>query len=141
MLSLLKTVALLLVSTMTAAALAQTGNFTLADWPATPAQLKPVYVKAIMEQAGIHQVTFQRDATFYVAELDNFARFAQEHNYHPYLKISVAQNLATIAVVNCDWHNGIAPKEFAQQYLGTAQLELLKPIYATAIEKLHRNCE
>ena len=121
--------------------LAQTGTFTLSDWPATAATLKPLYVKAIMEQAGIHQVSFTRDANFYVAELDKFAQFAQDKNYRPYLKTSVAQNLATLAVVNCDWHNGVAPWEFAQKYLGNEQLALLQPLYAEAIAKLQNNCE
>lgn len=141
MLSLLKMAALFLVASISMPTLAQAGNFTLADWPATPAQLKPVYVKAIMEQAGIHQVTFKQDANFYVSELDKFARFAQENNYRPYLATSVAQNLATIAVVNCDWNNAVAPQEFAQKYLGATQLQLLQPLYGAAIARLQKNCE
>lgn len=141
MLPLLKTTFLVLACSVSFGALAQAGNFTLADWPTTAAPLKPVYVKAIMEQAGIHQVTFKQDANFYVAELDKFVRFAQENNYRLYLKTSVAQNLATIAVVNCDWNNGVAPWEFAQQYLGNDQLQLLTPLYAAAIDKLQKNCE
>jgi len=120
---------------------AQTGNFNLEDWPQTQASLKPMYVKAIMEQAGVHQVSFNKSAEFYTAELDKFAAFAQDKNYRPYLKTSVAQNLATIAVVNCDWNNGVAPWEFAQKYLGDKQLELLQPIYADAISKLKTNCD
>lgn len=141
MLSFLKRSFLLLVICFSNTTLAQTGTFTLSDWPATAATLKPLYVKAIMEQAGIHQVSFTRDANFYVAELDKFAQFAQEKNYRPYLKTSVAQNLATLAVVNCDWHNGVAPWEFAQKYLGNEQLALLQPLYAEAIAKLQNNCE
>ena len=119
---------------------AQIGDFTLADWPKTQTSLKPIYVKAIMEQAGVHKVSFNRDADFYVAELDRFSAFAQEQNYHPYLKTSVAQNLATIAVIHCDWGNGVPPLEFAQGYLGEKQLELLKPLYGDAITKLENNC-
>lgn len=119
---------------------AQTGNFNLEDWPQTQASLKPIYVKAIMEQAGIHGVSFIKSAEFYTAELDRFATFAQEKNYRPYLKTSVAQNLATIAVVNCDWNNGVPPWEFAQKYLGEKQLELLQPLYSNAITKLQNNC-
>jgi len=119
---------------------AQTGTFNLEDWPQTQSTLKPMYVKAIMEQAGIHSVSFNKSAEFYTAELDRFAAFAQEKNYRPYLKTSVAQNLATIAVVNCDWNNGVPPWEFAQKYLGAEQLELLKPIYSDAITKLQNNC-
>jgi hypothetical protein len=141
MLSVLKSAILLIIISVSSGALAQTGTFTLADWPATAAPLKPVYVKAIMEQAGIHQVTFKRDANFYVAELDKFAQFAQEKNYRPYLKTSVAQNLATIAVVHCDWNNGVAPWEFAQKYLGDDQLALLQPLYGEAIANLKKNCE
>jgi hypothetical protein len=85
---------------------AQTGNFNLEDWPQTQTTLKPIYVKAIMEQASVHQVSFNKSAEFYTAELDKFAAFAQAKNYRPYLKTSVAQNLATIAVINCDWNNG-----------------------------------
>lgn len=119
---------------------AQTGNFNLEDWPQTPASIKPVYVKAIMEQSGVHQVSFNKPAEFYTVELDKFAAFAQAKNYRPYLETSVAQNLATIAVVNCDWNNGVPPWEFAQKYLGTKQLELLKPLYGDAITKLQNNC-
>lgn len=119
---------------------AQTGNFNLEDWPQTQTLLKPIYVKAIMEQAGVHQVSFNKSAEFYTTELDKFVAFAQEKNYRPYLKTSVAQNLATIAVVNCDWNNGVPPWEFAQKYFGAQQLELLKPLYGDAITKLQNNC-
>ena len=120
---------------------AQTGNFNLEDWPQTQTSLKPMYVKAIMEQAGVHKVSFIKSAEFYVAELDKFASFAQAKNYRPYLKTSVAQNLATLAVVNCDWNNGVPPWEFAQKYLHEKQLELLQPLYAEAITKLKNNCD
>lgn len=120
---------------------AQTGNFNLEDWPPTQTALKPIYVKAIMEQAGVHQVSFNKTAEFYTAELDKFAAFAKEKNYRPYLKTSVAQNLATIAVVNCDWNNGVPHWEFAQKYLGEKQLELLRPLYGDAITKLKNNCD
>ena len=119
---------------------AQTGHFNLEDWPQTQAALKPMYVKAIMEQAGVHRVSFTRSAEFYAAELDRFAAFTQANNYRSYLKTSVAQNLATIAVVNCDWNNGVAPWEFAQTYLGEKQLALLQPIYSDAITQLKNNC-
>lgn len=119
---------------------AQAGDFTLEDWPKTQANLKPMYVKAIMEQAGVHKVSFKLPVDFYVAELDKFAAFAAEKNYRPYLKTAVAQNLATIATVNCDWNNGVPPREFAQKYLGDKQLELLQPLYADAITKLKNNC-
>ncbi|MDR7091279.1 hypothetical protein [Cellvibrio fibrivorans] len=119
---------------------AQTGNFNLENWPQTQAALKPMYVKAIMEQAGVHQVSFTHPAKFYISELDKFAAFAQEKNYRPYLKTSVAQNLATIAVIHCDWNNGVPPWEFAQKYLGDKQLELLQPLYGDAITKLQNNC-
>ncbi|WP_062057545.1 hypothetical protein [Cellvibrio sp. OA-2007] len=119
---------------------AQTGSFNLEDWPQTQAALKPMYVKAIMEQAGVHSVSFTRTAEFYAAELDRFAEFARANSYLPYLKTSVAQNLATIAVVNCDWNNGIPHWEFAQNYLGEKQLALLQPVYGDAINKLKNNC-
>lgn len=119
---------------------AQTGNFNLENWPQTQAALKPMYVKAIMEQAGVHRVSFTRSAEFYAAELDRFSAFAQEKNYRLYLTTSVAQNLATIAVLNCDWNNGVAPWEFAQTYLGEKQLALLQPIYGDAITQLKNNC-
>lgn len=141
MLSALKATFLSLMMILSHSLLAQTNNFTLADWPATPPALKPMYVNAIMEQAGIHQVTFTREADFYVEQLDAFAQFAQEKNYRPYLKTSVAQNLATIAVIHCDWNNGVAPWEFAQKYLGDEQLALLEPLYGAAIAKLKENCE
>ncbi len=121
-------------------AAAQAGAFNLEDWPKTQASLKPMYVKAIMEQAGIHKVSFKLPVDFYVAELDKFAVFAAEKNYRPYLKTAVAQNLATIATVNCDWNNGVPPWEFAQKYLGDKQLELLQPLYADAITRLKNNC-
>ena len=142
MLSALKATFIALILLLSNSLLAQTNSFTLADWPATPAALKPVYVKAIMEQAGIHQVSFTREASFYVEQLDKFAQFAQEQNYHPYLlKTSVAQNLATIAVIHCDWNNGVAPWEFAQKYLGDEQLALLQPLYASAIARLKEDCK
>ena len=119
---------------------AQAGSFTLADWPQAQAALKPVFARAIMEQAGTHNVSFKKDADFYAAELDKFAAFAQQQHYTTYLQTPVAQNLATIAVIHCDWGNGIAPLEFAQGYLGIAQVEQLKPLYGTAISKLENNC-
>jgi hypothetical protein len=131
---------LLLLSLGAGNSYAQAGNFNLEDWPQTEASLKPMYVKAIMEQAGVHRVSFTKSADFYVTELDRFAAFAQEKNYRPYLTTSVAQNLATIAVVNCDWNNGVPAWEFAQKYLGTTQLELLQPLYSDAITKLKNNC-
>lgn len=100
-----------------------------------------MYVKAIMEQAGVHRVSFTKDPEFYTRELDKFAQFALEKKYRPYLKTSVAQNLATIAIVHCDWNNGVEPWEFANKYLGETQLELLQPIYSDAISKLKNNCD
>lgn len=120
--------------------LAQGSAFNLEDWPETPAKLKPMYVNAIMEQAGVHKVSFTLPTEFYIAELDKFAAFAAEKNYRPYLKTPVAQNLATLAVIHCDWHNSVPPWEFAQKYLGDQQIELLKPLYASAITKLQNNC-
>lgn len=131
----------LLLSQLAINTYAQNGNFNLEDWPQTQIALKPMYVKAIMEQAGIHQVSFTQPAEFYIAELDKFAAFAQEKNYRPYLKTSVAQNLATIAVIHCDWNNGVPSWEFAQKYLGDKQLELLQPLYSDAITKLQNNCD
>lgn len=119
---------------------AQAGAFNLEDWPDTAADLKPMYVKAIMEQASVHKVSFKFPADFYRAELDKFAAFAAEKKHRPYLKTSVAQNLATIAVINCDWNNGVPPLEFAQKYLGEPQIELLKQFDAAAITKLQTNC-
>lgn len=119
---------------------AQAGAFNLEDWPGTQASLKPLYVKAIMEQASVHKVSFTLAADFYSAELDRLATFATNNNYRPYLTTSVAQNLATIAVIHCDWHNGVPPLEFAQKYLGARQIEQLQPIYAKAIAKLQNNC-
>ncbi len=130
----------LLLSLLAINTYAQTGNFNLEDWPQTQAALKPMYVKAIMEQAGVHQVSFTKSAEFYTAELDKFAAFALDKNYRPYLKTSVAQNLATIAVIYCDWNNGVPHWEFAQKYLGEKQLELLQPVYGDAITKLQNNC-
>ncbi len=130
----------LLVSLLAINSYAQSQHFNLEDWPQTDGSLKPIYVKAIMEQAGVHQVSFNETAEFYTAELDKFAAFAKEKNYRPYLKTSVAQNLATIAVVNCDWNNGVPHWEFAQKYLGEKQLELLQPLYGDAITKLKNNC-
>lgn len=120
---------------------AQAGDFNLEDWPKTRVELKPLYVKAIMEQAGVHKVTFELPADFYAKQLDTFTAFATEKKYRVYLKTSVAQNLATIAVVHCDWNNGVPHYEFAQNYLGAQQLELLKQVYPDAIAKLQNNCE
>lgn len=119
---------------------AQGGAFNLEDWPATPASLKPMYVKAIIEQAGVHKVSLKLPADFYISELDKFAAFAAGKNYRPWLQTSVAQNLATIAVIHCDWNNGVPPWEFAQKYLGTGQIDLLKPLYPNAIARLQNNC-
>ena len=120
--------------------LAQGSAFNLENWPETPANLKPMYVKAIMEQAGVHKVSFKLSADFYITELDRFATIAAENNYRPYLKTSVAQNLATLAIIHCDWNNGVPPREFAQKYLGDKQVELLKTLYPDAIGKLQNNC-
>ena len=120
---------------------AQQGAFTLADWPATQASLKPMYVKAIMEQAGVHRVSFNLPAEFYLAELDRFAAFAREKNYRRYLDTAVAQNLATLAVIHCDWNNGVPPLEFAQKYLGTEQVDLLSAYSGEAITRLKANCD
>ncbi len=136
-----KTLFALAASVFAGAAMAQTNSFTLSDWPSTATALKPTYVKAIMEQAGIHGVSFTRDAQFYVEQLDKLVQIAQDNNYSPYLKISVAQNLATLAVVHCDWDNGVEPWEFAQKYLGKEQLALLQSHYPNAIAKLQNNCE
>lgn len=133
-------VIILLLPLQTSNSYAQTRQFNLDAWPQIDAQLKPMYVRAIMEQAGVHQVRFKKSADFYVAELNKFAAFAQEKNYRPYLNTSVAQNLATIAVVNCDWNNGVPPWGFAQKYLGDKQLELLQPLYSDAIATLQNNC-
>jgi hypothetical protein len=119
---------------------AQAGAFNLEDWPNTQASLKPMYVKAIMEQAGVHMVSFKLPADFYIDELDKFAAFAAGKKYQPWLKTSVAQNLATMAIIHCDWNNGVPPWEFAQKYLGAAQIELLTPRYAAAIARLQNNC-
>lgn len=120
--------------------LAQGSAFNLENWLETPANLKPMYVKAIMEQAGVHKVSFKLPADFYSTELDRFATIATENNYRPYLKTSVAQNLATLAVIHCDWNNGVPPWEFAQKYLGDKQVELLKTLYPDAMGKLQNNC-
>lgn len=119
---------------------AQGNAFNLENWPETQPGLKPMYVKAIMEQAGVHKVSFKLPADFYIAELDKFAAFATENNYRPYLKTSVAQNLATLAVIHCDWNNGVPPWEFAQKYLGDNQVTLLKTFNPNAITKLQNNC-
>lgn len=119
---------------------AQAGAFNLEDWPNTQANLKPLYVKAIMEQAGVHKVSFKLPADFYIGELDKFAAFAAGEKYQPWLKTSVAQSLATMAVIHCDWDNGVPPWEFAQKYLGEAQIELLTPRYTAAIARLQNNC-
>lgn len=119
---------------------AQTGAFNLEDWQRTNEKLKPIYIKAIMEQAGVHKVTFNLSADFYMAEMNKFAAFATEKNIRPWLKTAVAQNLATIAVIHCDWNNGVPPLEFAQRYLGNEQIDLLKPLYPSAIARLQNNC-
>ena len=119
---------------------AQAGAFNLEDWPQTADELKPVYVKAIMEQAGVHKVSFNLSPEFYVAELDKFAAFAKTQDQKLWLKTPVAQNLATIAVVHCDWNNGVPHWEFAQNYLGNQQVEQLKPLYADALARLQQDC-
>ncbi len=119
---------------------AQAGAFNLEDWPNTQASLKPLYVKAIMEQASVHKVSFKLPVDFYIGELDKFAAFAAGEKYQPWLKTSVAQSLATMAVIHCDWNNGVPPWEFAQKYLGAAQIELLTPRYTAAIARLQNNC-
>ena len=88
-----------------------------------------------------HLPVFKVEPVVYTAELDKFAAFALDKNYRPYLKTSVAQNLATIAVIYCDWNNGVPHWEFAQKYLGEKQLELLQPVYGDAITKLQNNCD
>lgn len=126
---------------ITQGAQAQINSFTLSDWAATAEAVKPMYAKAIMEQAGIHKVRFEQPAEFYVQALNEFAQLAQTHNYRPYLTTSAAQNLATLAVIHCDWHNGVEPWTFAQGYLGSEQIALLQRHYPEAIAKLQNNCE
>lgn len=119
---------------------AQAGAFTLEKWPETAAAMKPMYVKAIMEQAGVHNVSFTLATEFYAAELDKFAAFAKDKKQPLWLKTSVAQNLATIAVIHCDWNNGVPPWDFAKNYLGDQQIEQLKPLYSDAITRLQNDC-
>jgi len=116
------------------------GSFTLAQWSDTAPELKPLFVKAIMEQAGVNQVELKQSAAFYQAELDKFADWSRREHYDKYLKASVAQNVATLAVIHCDWHNGVAPFEFAQKYLGSAQLTQLEMQYPEPIARLKTGC-
>jgi len=119
---------------------AQQGAFTLADWPSVSASMKPLYVKAIIEQAGVNKVALQMPVDFYVNELDRFATYSREHELDNFLTVPLAQNVATLAVVHCDWNNGVDPYEFAQKYLGK-QLDLLAGLYPRALQKLENHCQ
>lgn len=117
------------------------GDFTLKDWLTTAPELKILYAKAIMEQANVHNVHFKQTATFYQAQLDRLALFSQTKNTPQFLEKPIAQDLAIIAVVNCDWENGVAPYEFALRYIGKEQLDVLAGIYPDAIIRLQNNCQ
>jgi hypothetical protein len=117
------------------------GNFVLADWLALNATLKPMYVKAIMEQAAVNDVKLQLSPEFYQSNLDALAMFSAQHHYQQYFQRSVAQNLATIAVIHCDWHNTEDPLVFAQRYLGDKQLAVLNQLFPEAVTRLQNNCQ
>ena len=116
------------------------GNFQLEDWPDTATELKPMFIKAIIEQASHNKVDIKLPASFYQTALDDFAAWSRAQGYRQFLKVSVAQNLATLAVIHCDWHNGVPAPEFAQRYLGDAQLQLLSTHYPDAIKRLKAGC-
>lgn len=120
--------------------LAAQGDFHLEDWPETAAELKPLFVKAIIEQAALNKAEINLPASFYQTGLDDFAVWSRTQGYRQFLKISVAQNLATLAIIHCDWHNGVPALEFAQRYLGDAQLQLLSTHYPDAINRLKAGC-
>jgi hypothetical protein len=121
--------------------LAAQGDFQLEDWPDTAAELKPMFVKAIIEQAKHNNAEIKLPASFYQTALDDFAAWSRTQGYRQFLKVSVAQNLATLAVIHCDWHNDAPALEFAQRYLGDAQLQLLSTHYPNAINRLKAGCK
>lgn len=131
----------LVLAAMFARASGDSGGFMLKDWMTTPAEIKTIYTKVIMEQAVVHKVSFARSAQFYQAELDNLAGFSQAQQNAQFLQAPVAQNLAIIAIVNCDWNNGVEPYVFALKHLGKEKLELLKGLYGDAINRLQNNCQ
>lgn len=122
-------------------ALGQSGGFLLKDWAVTSPETKAVYTRVMMEQASVHKVRFKKAADFYQAELDNLARFSQAQGYEQFLQVPAAQGLAIIAIVNCDWDNGIEPYGFALKHLGKEKLALLKGLYADAIIRLENHCQ
>jgi uncharacterized protein YcnI len=134
-----KTVVLFFLILATNLAAAQ-GTFKLSDWPAVDAALKPIFVKAIIEQAGVNKVKLKLPISFYQLQLEGLAGWSKQHSYSDYLSLPVAQQLATLAVIHCDWDNGVAPYEFAQKYLGAEQLTRLSDLYAEPIARLKNNC-
>ena len=116
------------------------GTFQLSDWPEVDTALKPMILKAIIEQASVNNVMLKLPIPFYQEQLDILASWSKQHNHRDYLALPVAQNLATLAVIHCDWNNGVSPYEFAQKYLGAAQLENLSRLYAKPIDRLKNNC-
>jgi hypothetical protein len=117
------------------------GGFMLSDWIATPPETKTMYTKVIMEQAVVHGVHFQQTAEFYQTELDKLANFSEAQSHAQFLQAPVAQSLATIAIINCDWNNGVEPYRFALKHLGKEKLELLKGLYSESIIRLQNNCQ
>lgn len=113
----------------------------LKDWISASEETKTLYTKVIMEQAGVHGVRLQYPPRLYQTELDQLARFSMEKHHEKLLEAPVAQSLATIAIINCDWNNGVDAYEFALKYLGREKLELLKELYADAITHLQNNCQ
>lgn len=116
------------------------GAFDLNNWSKASDAVKPVFVKAIIEQAGKHNVTLTHSADWYLEQLNALASFSQSRNYKHFLKTPLARNLANIAVLNCDWNNGTEPREFAYKYLGKTQLEELGGLYPKGLQALEAGC-
>jgi len=116
------------------------GAFDLLNWINTPPTAKPVFVKAIMEQARKHDVKLSHSADWYLEQLNALASFSQSRSYNHFLKTPLARNLANIAVLNCDWNNGAEPREFAQKYLGQKQLDELGELYPEGLQALEAGC-
>ncbi len=116
------------------------GAFDLQNWDKTSAAVKPVFVKAIMEQAGRHEIQFSHSADWYLEQLNALSSFSRSHNYQHFLKTPLARNLANIAVLNCDWANGAEPRQFAYTYLGKEQLQQLGQLYPQGLAELEAGC-
>lgn len=116
------------------------GSFSLANWVATPEPRKSLYIKVLMEQAGINGIEFSHTADFYSAQLDALAAYSKMHGYSQFLAMPMARQFASVALINCDWIKGEGALAFAQKHLGNNQIDALADIFPEAVTQLKQGC-